>query len=466
MLDEEMDHIIREAADNHHPPYNDKAWEKMKVKLDKHLPEKKDRKKLVFFLLFFLLAGATFFFTINRFTGNKNIATEKKPGMKAIEESATESLSPKPANGKDQGEDNGNAGDQITGNPDNNKTKTTLYNLSTQHDNNNNSENLNSSNKKTVSVSKGKTNVHVITAKPYQESQTEDEVKTGKNPRNEKTAGKTNIIITGAVAENNESESMASISTGISKQEETKRETNIKDKPGKDLLKVNKDEKEKDLALTTDKPLSATGKTKSKKNFAANFGLTFSAGPELSFVEINKSGKVTLSYGAGISYNFAKRLMVRTGFYFSKKIYEAGADQYHTPGGVNYPNLTGVNSDCKVYEIPVNLSYSFGQSKKHNWFGNVGLSSFIMKNEEYVYNYKTPAGQTYNYYKEISNENKHYFAVLTLSGGYQYQLNKRLSIQAEPYLKLPLSGIGLGKVKLNSSGILFTVTLKPFAKGK
>ena len=35
-----MDHIIREAANNHHPAYNDKAWEKMEKQLDKQLPQK------------------------------------------------------------------------------------------------------------------------------------------------------------------------------------------------------------------------------------------------------------------------------------------------------------------------------------------------------------------------------------------------------------------------------------------
>ena len=34
---------------------------------------------------------------------------------------------------------------------------------------------------------------------------------------------------------------------------------------------------------------------------------------------------------------------------------------------------------------------------------------------------------------------------------------------AEPYIKLPLSGVGYGKVKLNSGGLLITVGFKPFA---
>ena len=36
----------------------------------------------------------------------------------------------------------------------------------------------------------------------------------------------------------------------------------------------------------------------------------------------------------------------------------------------------------------------------------------------------------------------------------------------EPYVKLPLTGIGYGKVKLNSGGILFSIGIKPFAAKK
>ncbi len=78
--------------------------------------------------------------------------------------------------------------------------------------------------------------------------------------------------------------------------------------------------------------------------------------------------------------------------------------------------------------------------------------------------YKTPAGQTYNKDWSNSNQNKHFFSVLDLSVGYQYLMNKQFSLAAQPYVDLPLTGIGAGKVKLNSAGILFTIKAKPFLK--
>jgi len=55
--------------------------------------------------------------------------------------------------------------------------------------------------------------------------------------------------------------------------------------------------------------------------------------------------------------------------------------------------------------------------------------------------------------------------VLTISGGLQRNFGKTLSVIAEPYVKIPVTGIGFGKVKLNSGGIMLTVAVKPFHKG-
>jgi len=54
--------------------------------------------------------------------------------------------------------------------------------------------------------------------------------------------------------------------------------------------------------------------------------------------------------------------------------------------------------------------------------------------------------------------------VINLSGGYQYHFSDRLSLMAEPYVRIPVSGIGSGKVKLNSGGVLFSLGFKPFLK--
>ncbi len=531
MLDEEMDHIIRDAAENHYPPYNDKAWEKMEKKLDKHLPQKKDRRKFIFFLLLFVLLGGATVFTVTQFSGSKtpagknvvaNNIEENRSTVPVLQKNESgnndavtnsapenESITTKgtttPVTSTTGTQDPGKTTSAVTSTPEKRNTRKTTTDVTipgvtepgktvsavTTTPQKKNSgktvsvtttdnevpvtqENIVSTtkekpvkNKRSNLNSKGKSKINIVAAVPSEDVVKNDGTKGQSNPQGpvdkavkKNTDGKFNVTVTAPETGNNENETITTVVSEkpvdvISKNEE-KKETVID-------VKDVEDKKPKDSAVTAKTTLTPPDKKKPKKNIAGNFGLTFTAGPDLSFIELNKIGKATLTYGAGLSYDFGKRLTVRTGFYVSKKIYTATPSQYN---GVTYPNLTGVEADCNVYEIPLSLSYNFWQRKNHNWFGSAGLSSFLMKTEKYNYLYKSSYGQTYNYKRTVSNENKHYFAVLTLSGGYRYQFNKRVSLQAEPYVKLPLSGIGLGKIKLNSSGILLTLTVKPFARGK
>jgi hypothetical protein len=89
-----------------------------------------------------------------------------------------------------------------------------------------------------------------------------------------------------------------------------------------------------------------------------------------------------------------------------------------------------------------------------------------MKREDYDYFSKNASGQnSYGSYS-IKNKNQHYLSSIRLSAGYEKKLANSISITTEPYLSLPVNGIGYGKVKLYGAGVLFTVNVKPFAKNK
>jgi hypothetical protein len=75
---EEFDKKIKEAAENHHPAYDEQAWAKMNKLLDKHLPEKEDRRRRfawLFFLLF-LVGGAGVFYAVQSLVSPKTISQE------------------------------------------------------------------------------------------------------------------------------------------------------------------------------------------------------------------------------------------------------------------------------------------------------------------------------------------------------------------------------------------------------
>jgi hypothetical protein len=461
MQDEEIDKLINDAASQHHPPYDDKAWGKMEELLDQHLPVQKDRRRLVFFILFFLLLGGAIGVAIVQ-PWKTSGSVAAAPGENT--NAAVAQLKPGTT---------GNDANNTTGQPVAN-TNTATAAIPFQQ---------NSST--TVATGTHVKGAAGSVAQQYGVPDEGEQLTKGKNisyHQKARTSVKIkNAAATGDDAEENKS-TTAKKSTAPDEDNAAVVEPAVTDIAGKST--DTKVDAQKPVAVTTTvaEPAAATkpdataakknepSSTKSKKNtdksFANNFALTFSTGADLSYIDISNAGKMQVFYGAGATYTLGKHFRIASGIYVSKKVYTAMPYQYKFPGGAYYPNLQSINADCKVYEIPLSLYYGFAAAKKHQWFTGLGISSLLMKKETYDYLYQTPGGQSYSYAKTITNENKHYFSVVTLSGGYQYNLNSRLSLIAEPYLKLPLSGVGAGKIKLNSTGLLLSAVIKPFGKGK
>jgi len=71
MLFDNFDKKIKEAAEQHHPAYDENAWRKMESLLDQHLPREKNRRR--FFLLAFialLIGGGAFILLSNPHSKN------------------------------------------------------------------------------------------------------------------------------------------------------------------------------------------------------------------------------------------------------------------------------------------------------------------------------------------------------------------------------------------------------------
>ena len=439
MPDEEIDKLIQDAASQHHPPYDDKAWERMEALLDKHLPQKKDRRKYIFFLLLFLLLGGGIFFV----TQKKSDQNKTSIASKINEIKPSNTAAPDLPNTNTVAANNKTINHPLLPNK---KSKITI---------NYTDEGLEkiTENKINSYIQKSRTAIKVKKPAPSALDVDKPAIQKQENSINadkENTTPATEISTPDDLVINQGKE------TGVTKQDAVAAKI--------DTLKINTEAAINKTVKNTDTALS-TKKKKGSKNFADKFAITISAGADVSYIAVNNAGKLKTFYGAGVKYTIAKRFKVSAGLYIFKKIYSATPAQYKFSGYVN-PALVKINADCKIYEIPLTIYYNFKQKKNHNWFTGIGFSSYLMKKETYNYQYKNPAGQSWNYVHTYNNKNNNYFSVLTLSGGYQYKLSNRFNLIAEPYLKLPLSGIGEGKVKLNSTGILFTAAIKPFVKTK
>jgi hypothetical protein len=456
MQDDALDKILKDAAGQYHPAYNDMAWEGMHAKLDKHLPQKEDDRKwpwlLLPLLVTFIAAGIVW------------LGPGKKDEPVAVNSNTAAALQANnaPLQGAAAQADN-------TATPSAPPAVVTTAGIPALANN--------------TGITSG-VNMPITNALLPVPATQNDIARKGNNSRSRTRA----IVRPGEVADdqndldraapppkvtvstvsgdnatvNNQPLPVPPVILPAKANTENKNEPVAKDKTtGAAEKKIPEPEKYKSTA-------KADKGKKQRSRFADNFALTFSAGPDYSFVKTNEPGEVQLAYGAGIAYTFAKRFTIRAGAYAAKKIYTTDSGSYN-PNGISlstyYSNIEKIKGDCLVYEVPVSLSYDFAGKNKHSWFGGAGISSFFMKRETYTYYYKR-YGTLLSREYTINDQNNHLLSILTLSAGYRYRLSNRVAFAAEPYLKLPLGGVGFGNLKLKSGGVLFSAIVKPFSKRK
>lgn len=438
---DKLDKKAREAAEQYDAEYNEEAWSKMEALLDKHMPvgvaqpAVKERKFHEKWLLLLLSLAAISFFVLlikpwKHSDENKTAQKKSATVLPVQNNSDTKSVEIKP------GKISSNNDNATKPNFSPNTTATGIVNV------------LNANDQKNI-----------------------------KNGFNKKRQGGGNLHSYQTNADIDNSDGNAGIGIGKSEDQVIKNQNTLLPEGFSNqkidnwfIIKNNAANNKilgpfsfsNDINGLTTKKLVSTQKNK----FANSFSISLSAGPDVSAVSLDNIGTFELITGAGIGYKFGKRWQIRTGFYTAKKVYGAKPAEYNPSGMFSnyYPYLENISADCKVNEIPVIVNYTFSQSQRQAWFVSAGLSSYFMKRETYIYHSKSPSGAYWDKTYMISNENKHYLSSLRISAGYQKTINKTISLSAEPYLNLPLSGVGYGKVKLTSAGFLFSVNVKPFAK--
>jgi len=474
---EDFDKKVREAAEHHHPAYDEKAWDSMENLLDKHLPVEKDnRRRLFFFLLLFLLAGTGAYLWM---------AKPWKPA--SVADSSRQAIAQPPTSATAKNNDDAGASNDNNINIEKNNKETSPANESPAIKNNTveypadkisdqkitESETTIATDKiikkennqylKKKSAGRNKETFAKAGSFPKITSKEANHLKIAAAETSDNKISHAEKPITNKNIDNNSSNTDRVAATpepvAVTIADN---DTDKTDKPLTTDSTVNK-EAEKENVVKNETP--AEQKKLQKKN-KSSFAITVSGGPDVSTVGLSSLGKMNCVIGAGFSYTY-NQFTIRSGFYAVKKVYTASPDQYNPPlhSPPTYLNLTKIDGDCKVYEIPVTFSYNFGETKNHSWFGAIGLSSFLMKKETYDYYYKdmsgNPAMKTWS-----TQNNKHMFSVLNLSAGYEKKLNQNLSLITEPYFKIPLEGIGYGNIQLNSMGVLISLSIKPFTSKK
>ncbi len=124
------------------------------------------------------------------------------------------------------------------------------------------------------------------------------------------------------------------------------------------------------------------------------------------------------------------------------------------PAAMKVMKLRGTS---KVLEIPLHLRLDIFNNRNHRFFSSVGFSSFLLTRESNEY--QTSLNGTEELILAHYKTNRNYLgASIDLAVGYEKNIGKKNNIRFQPYLQLPVKGIGVGNLKVMSTGLHIAIT--------
>jgi hypothetical protein len=487
--DKDLDRLSRDAAEHYDVESSASGWERLESRLDKELPVKeKDRRRFLFWLfLVGLLTGGGLIYMLggsprdNLASSGKNEAgkvgrvpaSEIRAADSKAEDRNVASQSKPPSNaatprgdvsdnsqGKQPVDDNNVVTTPKTNNnpsPLTDKAKADPKKLS---DNNTIVRNQPAGN-----INKPRRNDRGIVA-----GISSDGTKKGKQPKDKTIKPANDDNADRAVVQNDKQDNNNDV---IDAQKNDSQKTNVTvpdTKTATDSATKTEDVSKTDSSSNKPAETASTQKPKTSKYATPlskwEFGVT--AGPDFSNVGFKHGYTTGWNIGATVGYRISDRWLLNTGLIYTKKFYKVDGGDFYPPkhSPMSYLDVDNVSGSCNMFEIPVNIRYDISYNKKGRFFANTGLSSYIMDKQDYVCTYYNNQGELVDYPWKTDDNWDHFLSNLNLSIGYERTVGKNFSVQAEPYFKVPLQGLGYGSIRMNSYGMLFTLKYKPSAKPK
>ena len=183
-------------------------------------------------------------------------------------------------------------------------------------------------------------------------------------------------------------------------------------------------------------------------NMDSKFALSLIFSPDVSALHFRDIRGVGSSVGLNLEYFIQRKLSVNLGMIYSFKTYQT----HEGYGGTYSPLTISVSGECFIFDIPINFRYYAINGELDRWYISSGLSSYLMLTEKYSIEHGPNSPTDFSQIR-VDGENNHLFNILNFSLGYERKLADKWALQVEPYVRIPVSGIGERNVNLKSSGV-------------
>lgn len=455
LSDQDLDHLSKEAADKYEAAAPPALWDKVLLRLDAEMPEKRKNKRR--FIWLFIFAGlAIGSFTVGITVMNRNAGINKAlnpgtdlsgPVRTEIKDTDIKADKPKISNTVQETDEHA----KVEENVDASSLKNLPSLAEKQGTDPASQAGIRSSNQKPLKTTNKEKQVAATSATFHVPiNKTENSLpNTSAEP-----AGQT---------EKNKPLTLKAVEPEIQVQHLSKADNSgVPEKTNK----VRESAPKIDSAEALQQSVASTASSKPASTIPPLKRLEIVAvfGPDFSNVGFVSSDKTGMNIGIMLGYRFTERISVQTGLLYSQKHYTAVGDAYkgYPEYYMGNPNLKmkWVQADCFMWDIPINIRYDWLLKEKQRAFASVGVSSYVMNKEDLHYYhsyYNNPADKVW-----VNEQNSSFWmSALNLSVGFEQRISHVLSLQAEPFMKMPVREIGYGKIDLNSFGIFLSLKYSP-----
>ncbi|MCU0325618.1 MAG: PorT family protein, partial [Spirosomaceae bacterium] len=196
--------------------------------------------------------------------------------------------------------------------------------------------------------------------------------------------------------------------------------------------------------------------TPSASQFRKGLAVRLAYSPDLSVIFGDKIEKIGRNIGVFAEYRINNRWSVNTGVIRSMKYYDAYPEDYSWIWKMPETPLLEINATCDMLDIPLNIRYDITQNSTSRIFASAGFTSYVMLKEKYKYNYANNYDPSIKWKEWEGSTGAYPFSISNLSVGYERQIFRKVSLQVEPFVKIPLGQVGFGKVRLVTTGVFFS----------
>ncbi len=190
------------------------------------------------------------------------------------------------------------------------------------------------------------------------------------------------------------------------------------------------------------------------------FLINLNAGVEVAQTQLGGVSDTDFNYGLKLGYITGSKLVVTAGANYIEECYLAEGGDYAPPSGF-WSSTEGRGPEqilavCDMIDVSLGASYHFTDVRSSGFVAHLNLNSNFMIREEYEYMF-TESGE--NWTGIFRNDSQTILSNVELGTTYKIRTGDGLFIDAGPYFKIPLRGVGHGNVKLASVGFRIGVSL-------